>query len=109
MSCKEDNGLIFLNSYINLKKVKAGSLNKVTFHCKNSTNHAIRIEDISTECDCIAPDRKQMEIPAGETRSIQITFQVSKSLLGSQERQIVVRTGEKPSLNLLKIGCVVIE
>lgn len=49
-----------------------GTLQKLTLHLQNNTDHPIRITGGTTDCSCVATDDLPLTIPAGEQRPLHV-------------------------------------
>jgi predicted amino acid dehydrogenase len=108
MSCDKGKSLQFSNVNYDFKKVTAGTSVQAKYLFKNISNRAIRIESVSTQCDCIVPEKKQFIVEPGATGSLSVIFVASKQLQGKQKREIVVRTNDEPTFYFLSMSGTVV-
>ncbi|PTS93905.1 hypothetical protein DBR11_24390 [Pedobacter sp. HMWF019] len=101
-SCKESENRILIDTVYNFRMVSSGDTVKATFTLKNTTNKLLTIEDISSECDCIAPGKKTFKVNPGADDKFDILF-LTVGKTGKQERELLVRTDGIPRFYKLKI------
>ncbi len=100
--CKEGEKKLFIDQVYNFKTVSSGDTVKAVFTVKNTMDKAVIIEDISSECDCIAPEKKTFTIGPGLNDELSVLF-LTAGQTGPQEREVLVRTNAASRFYKLKI------
>ena len=100
--CKESENEFFVDQMYDFKTVSSGDTVKATFTMKNATDKDLTIEDISSECDCIAPERKTFTLNPGSSDKLNVLF-LTVGQIGKQEREVLIRTNGVPRFYKLKI------
>jgi uncharacterized protein DUF1573/methylamine utilization protein MauE len=83
--------------------VATESVHEVTFDVRNTTDAAIGIRKVTSECTCMTADVAPGEIPPGETIRVAVTFAAPKKPQVYDKRLLLFTTRQRPSKLILRI------
>lgn len=69
----------------------------------NPTNKPVKINDIEVSCDCLSVNFNDSVIPPGESRPMDINFDISE-ISGYFERKIYIRYDSRKKVKILNIN-----
>ena len=84
-------------------EVATGSLHKMTFDVRNTTDAAIGIRKVTSECSCTTAEVVRGVVPPGETIRVVVTFAAPKKPQVYDKRLLLFTTRRRPSKLILRI------
>jgi hypothetical protein len=84
------------SSYLDMGKVKEGTMVEVNYRFKNSGDKNLVIESVSASCGCTVPEKPEQAFAPGEEGVIKAKFD-SKSRTGVNQKNVTVIANTKPS------------
>jgi hypothetical protein len=97
------------STFIDLGKVKKGSVKEVTYHFKNTGNKNLIISEVRAACGCTVPETPEKPFAPGEEGVIKAKFDTKSQPAGEHRKYVNVTANTSPSISELTFRVEVTE
>ncbi len=88
--------ILWIDSVINLGKVKMGDTVDFAFRFKNSGNYALIINNVESSCSCTTIEMPNKIIAQNDSGNIKAVFETQKSITGFVQKSLVITSNAIP-------------
>ena len=97
------------STFIDLGKVKKGTVKEITYHFKNTGNKNLIISDVKAACGCTVPETPEKPFVPGEEGVIKAKFDTKSQPAGEHRKYVNVTANTSPSISELTFRVEVTE